>query len=77
MVSSLENIELEYITDDSGATTAVKIQLEDWLKLKEDWLKLEKMSSVNTQLSNAYAEVAQMIGGELTKEDARSFIEAL
>jgi hypothetical protein len=28
-------------------------------------------------LSNAYAEVAQMIGGELTKEDARSFIEAL
>ncbi|KGE89179.1 hypothetical protein [Phaeodactylibacter xiamenensis] len=77
MVSSLENIELEYITDDSGATTAVKIQLEDWLKLKEDLLKLEKMSAVNTPLRKAYAEVAQMIKGEVPKEEARSFIEAL
>ncbi|MCF6175542.1 MAG: hypothetical protein L3J71_07230 [Victivallaceae bacterium] len=53
-------LHIQYLTNSTGATTAVQIPFKEWTKLTNDYTQLQQYSKMKTSLSAAFNEMAEI-----------------
>lgn len=68
------NLNIEYITDERGIRTAVKIPYQEWLKFHQRYRFLKQYSKLKKGLMNAFKEVENIETGKSDKISLAEFL---
>lgn len=72
----LDNISIQFVTDQAGNKQAVLISINEWEELQKEMKALQEYRSLKESLTTAFQEVQQMKKGQLPKKSLSSFLKA-
>ncbi len=67
-------IAVQYVSDSTGKTQSVQIPLTDWEKLMTRLKKYEQTFKIQTDLKEAFEEVAQLRKSTVKKQTLNDFL---
>jgi hypothetical protein len=70
-------LDLQYVSDSAGQTSAVQISIDEWNKIVQKLKKYEVALSIKTGLSQALAEAQLMSKSKKAKQSLASFLNEL
>lgn len=70
------NLNIQYLTDDSGARTAVQIPYHEWLEFYTRYRRLRQYAKLKKGLIDAFKEVETSEPGSAPKISLEEFLNA-
>lgn len=70
-------IALQYVSDEDGKTQSVQIPLTDWEKVLAKLKKYEQTLKIQTDLTEAFEQVAQSRKSKAKKQSLKDFLNEL
>ncbi len=70
-------LDLQYVSDSAGQTSAVQISIEEWNKIVQKLKKYEVALSIKTGLAQAVSEAQLMSKSKKAKQSLASFLNEL
>ena len=68
------NLHVQYLTDDKGTKTAVKIPFKEWTKFIEDYNHLRQYSKLKRGIKDAFEEIKQIENGNVEEISLSEFL---
>ena len=71
----MNNVKIQYVTDENGKKRAVMIPIEEWNKIEKHFLELMQYVSLDNDLRTAFEEVQQIIKGRKKGQTLKEFLD--
>ena len=73
----VSNIDIQYLTDETGNRTTVIIPINEWTNICENIAKLNKHEAFKTNLQGALKEMVEIEKGNVEEVTLNEFIDQL
>jgi len=67
-------LHIQYLTDSTGAKTAVQIPFKEWKVLADDYKHLQQCDTVKTKFADAFNEISDIEKGKKKAETLKEFL---
>ena len=69
------NLNLQYVIDDNGVTTAVLLPIDKWTALLKDYRHLKQYSQLKSGLEDAFEEIDKIEKGVIKPVTLENFLD--
>ena len=73
----MQNVKIQYVTDEQGNKQAVMIPIKEWEKLEKQFQELIEYSSLKNGLKEAFLELKEIMKGNKKGKSAKDFLNEL
>ena len=71
----IDNLSIQYVTDQDGNKQAVLIPIKEWQHLQNELKSLREYLQLRDNLSRAFIEMKEIRNGKLPKTSLKSFLD--